>query len=57
MDVDNGSLASIIEAERRLTNHWKAELEARLIFDADKDDPLYLFRRDDSITLRLTYSF
>ena len=57
VDVTNASTAGIIEAERRLSEHWKAELEARLFIYADRDDPFFSFRRDDSITLRMTYSF
>lgn len=57
-DVENASTAGTVEAERRLTDHFKLELEARLIFDADEDDDLlFAIRRDDSVTLRLTYSF
>lgn len=58
VDVKNESSATILEAERRLTDHLKLELEARLSFKVDDDeDPLFLIRRDDSITLRLVYSF
>lgn len=56
-DVENTSTAGTIEAERRLTDHFKLELEGRFIFRAAEDDPLFFIRRDDSITLRLTYSF
>ena len=57
VDVTNASTAGLIEAERRLSEHWKAELEARLFIYADRDDPFFSFRRDDSITLRMRYSF
>lgn len=50
---DNGTFA-IIEAERRLGESWKAELELRLIADVDPAD-LYLngFRKDSFVTLRI----
>lgn len=57
VDTNYGSLGSFIEAERRLSNHWKVELEARLLFNVHERDPAFVFRKDDSITLRLTYSF
>jgi hypothetical protein len=57
VDVTNASSYATIEAERRLTDHLKIELESVLILHADEDDPLALIQRDDSITLRLTWSF
>ena len=57
MDAGNGSVAGFVEAERRLSEHWKAELEARLFFHADDEDPIATIRRDDSITVRLSYYF
>lgn len=56
-DLEEGSILGLIEAERRLTNNWKFELEARIITNADVSDPVYLIRRDDSLTFRLTYAF
>ena len=57
VDVRNASTLVTIEAESRLSERWKAELEARLVLHAERDDPIFSFRRDDSITLRMTYSF
>lgn len=50
---DNGTIA-ILEAERRLGDRWKLELEARWFFDIDPADPvLGGFRNDSFFTLRL----
>ena len=57
VDVDNGTTSALLEAERRLNNHWKMVLEARLFLHADTTDPVFLIRRDDSVNLRMTYSF
>ena len=57
VDIDNGTTSGLLEAERRLNNNWKVELEARLFLHTDKADPVFAIRRDDSINLRMTYSF
>jgi len=56
-DLDHHSILGLVEAERRLSNNWKFEIESRIITNADEEDPVYLFRRDDSLTMRLTYAF
>ncbi|NIO39373.1 MAG: hypothetical protein GTO41_03710 [Burkholderiales bacterium] len=50
---DSGTFA-IVEAERRLGEAWKLELELRLIADVDPTDP-YLsgFQNDSFVTLRI----
>lgn len=45
-----------VEAERRISNHWKAELEGRFISNVPAEDILYQFRNDDFVTVRLVYS-
>ena len=57
IDLENGSSSGLIEAERRIGNNWKAELEARLFINIDETDPLHFFRKDDALTLRLTRFF
>lgn len=57
VDVDNGTTFSLFEAQHRLTNHWSLEIEARLFFFVDDDDPAFIFRRDDSVSLKMTYGF
>lgn len=57
VDITNGSTSAFVEAERRLSEHWKAEVEGRFFLHADDEDTLTAFRRDSSITLRVTYFF
>lgn len=56
-DRSSGATALSVEAERRLGQHWKLQLEARLFFGTPSDDILYGFRNDDHLTLRLTRYF
>jgi hypothetical protein len=57
--VDRKSQATLffVEAERRLGESWKIELETRLFLNASGDDPLAGIRDDDFITLRLSRFF
>ncbi len=57
--VDRSSQASLffIEAERRLGDTWKVELEGRFFFNVPDDDVLTGLRDDDFLTLRLTRFF
>ncbi len=57
IDLENGSSSGLIEAERRIGDNWKAELEARLFINTDQIDPLHFFRKDDALTFRLTRYF
>ena len=56
-DVDNHTIAALVEAEHRLSDGWKAEFEARLFLHADNEDPMFAVHKDDSINFRLKYSF
>lgn len=57
IDRSSGATALSLEAERRLGDSWKLELEARLFFAAPPDDVLFGVRDDDHATLRLTRYF
>lgn len=57
IDRDDRSWAAFVEAERRLTDHWSASLEARLFLDVAAEDPLSILARDDFVTARIVYSF
>ncbi|WP_282606787.1 hypothetical protein [Pelagibius sp. Alg239-R121] len=58
IDRDNQSTSVSIEAERRLGEFWKVELEGRLFVNVDDDDLILNgVRDDDVITLRLTRYF
>jgi hypothetical protein len=47
-----------IEAERRIGEFWKVELEGRLFINTNEDDPiLHGIRDDDVVTLRVTRYF
>lgn len=57
IDLDDATTSIFVEAERRLTDSWKAELEARWVGYADDDNALATFKRDSSVTLRLSWNF
>ena len=57
--VDRRSQATLffVEAERRLGESWKIEVEGRFFIDVSGDDPLAGMQNDDVVTLRLTKFF
>ncbi len=57
--VDRKSQATLffVEAERRLGDSWKIELEGRFFLNVPGGDPLAGIRDDDVVTLRLTKFF
>jgi len=57
IDIENGSVAALLEASRRLGGNWVTELEARLFFNIDGNDTLASFAADDSVMLRATRYF
>ncbi len=57
IDRETQATRFIIEAERRLGDSWKIELETRWFLNVPSDDPLAGIRNDDFITLRLTKFF
>lgn len=57
VDTENGSIAGMIEAERRFGSHIFLEVEGRFTLDVDPQDGLFAVRRDDALTLRLTRHF
>jgi hypothetical protein len=57
VDRSSGATALSVEAERRLGDSWKLELEGRLFFGVPVDDVLFGIRDDDYLTLRLTRFF
>ena len=50
-------MALFVEAERRLGDSWKLELEGRLFLGVDDSNPLSAVEDDDLVTLRLSYFF
>lgn len=57
VDVDNGSMAWLLEARRRVGDRWTLDLEARGFLNADSGDPLYGLRRDAYVQLGLGWHF
>lgn len=57
VDRDTQTTLLSIEAERRLGDSWKMEMEARLFLNVASEDPISAVRNDDVITLRLTRYF
>ncbi|WP_291843067.1 hypothetical protein [Maricaulis sp.] len=57
IDVENGSSAVLIEAERRFGSHIVVEVEGRFTVNIDPADALASVRRDDAVTLRVTRHF
>lgn len=57
VDVKNGASLVSVEAERRLGESWKIELEARFSFFIPNSDGLSVIRKDDNVTVRLSRYF
>ncbi|MFA5938301.1 MAG: hypothetical protein WC809_03005 [Sinimarinibacterium sp.] len=51
IDTQHGGAFGNVEASRRVGESGKLVLELRLFMDAETDDPLYFFRRDDYLQL------
>jgi len=57
VDVETGASFLSVEAERRIGDNWKIELEARFSLFIPDNDVAAGFRKDDLITLRLNRYF
>jgi len=57
VDVKTGASFISVEAERRIGDNWKIELEARFSVFIPDNDIAAGFRKDDLITLRLNRYF
>ena len=57
IDTENGSIAGLLEAERRLGTHRVIEVEGRFTLNVDPQDGLFAVDADDALTLRLTRHF
>ena len=57
IDTENQSTSLFIEAERRIGDNWKIELESRWFLAVDRGDPLASFQDDDFVLLRLSRFF
>ena len=57
VDVEDGSTALFVEAERRIGDSWKIEVEGRIFFGVGNSNPLSAIEDDDFAVLRLSYFF
>ena len=56
IDRDTHATQLSVEAERRLDNHWKLELESRWFLNSGNDVSV-AFKKDSNVTLRLARYF
>ncbi len=57
-DLEYSSMAMGFEASRRLTDHWKLNVDARWWFEDDEvQDLFYILRDDDYVSISLAYYF
>lgn len=56
-DHQSGETFFNLEAERRLSNHFTAELRARLFSGAESSEPLFGVERDDYVQVAVSYHF
>ncbi len=57
IDWEDQSTALFVEAERRLGQQWKLEIESRAFVNVNRASRLDSFRRDSFITVRLSFGF
>ena len=57
VDLEHGSTSLFIEAERRIGDNWKVELESRMFFNAAGGDPMSAIEKDDFVLLRVSRFF
>jgi len=56
-DLQNHAAFINLEAERRLTDHLKAEINGRFFVNVPDNDPFTLIRSDDYVELKLNWFF
>ncbi|MFN3197714.1 MAG: hypothetical protein ACE366_04765, partial [Bradymonadia bacterium] len=57
VDRETGATLVTVEAERRLGDHFKLELESRLVLNTEAGQPLDFFKDDSFVTGRLSWFF
>jgi len=57
VDTDNASTLLFVEAERRLGDSWKVQMEARFFLNVDNTDPAVAFKQDNFINLIIQRHF
>lgn len=56
-DIKRSSSMVCLEASRRFGDHWRASLEANVLYNVAEDDPLFDLREDDHMIFKLRYYF
>lgn len=56
-DMDQASKLVSIEGRRRITDHWKIEIEGLMLMQQSENDLLYAQRADDFLQVSLSYYF
>ena len=56
-DLSGSATLGFVESSRRITDHWKAVVEARIFGSIDSTDPLFTLRDDDLVKVELYYYF
>jgi len=56
-DMDSSSKVLFVEASRRIGERWRITLDGRFFVGVPPNDPLFFFRRDDFLQLRLARFF
>tara|TARA_B100000676_G_scaffold308145_1_gene368275 strand:+ start:4224 stop:4463 length:240 start_codon:yes stop_codon:yes gene_type:complete len=57
IDLEDGTMSFLIEAERRIGDRWKVEAEARLLANVDDTNAFAAFKRDSFVNIRLSRFF
>jgi len=57
IDLEDGTMSFLVEAERRIGDSWKVEAEARLLANVDNANAFAAFKRDSFVNIRLSRFF
>lgn len=57
IDLEDGLMSSLIEAERQIGDRWKVEAEARLLVNVDGTNAFAAFKRDSFVNIRVSRFF
>ena len=57
VDLDDGSIVGLLEAGRRVGEHYRIELESRFFVSIDATNTLAAFEDDSFVTLRISRYF
>ncbi len=57
VDLETQAVFVSVEGSRRLTDHWKLSVEARILTNFPGTDPFTFARQDDYVQIELAYYF